>query len=371
MPEILNQEEMYINNNYGPTPPRHPSSLPPPIHLNRLQKEPRAKLTTSFVNASKSPYFVNSDVYKTDKDNNNTTISIKQQATNMLKHIPYLPQQQQQSQSQSQQPASDTLMFGFDEEYDDVTKMMNDEIGYQDIYTFHPSGILTLHRCWIAKIVVKKRENGRNLEKLDLSLKKESIAEWKVARNSDWDTVQTMIDDEPLSVQEKKKKSNRKLFWLSNAEITTYPLDEPPIWSHRQFLFQTFKSDSLKKSLKSGVIPTTDTLVMPKEMPEPVSSRIDRVRKTTTRITNGAVEENMDDALAELEGKRYRIYITYPFLINRYRQSIKSNANLFFSYRINQQQSCNDRKMVIHQCQRNPWCLFIQVIHRQEFVRVL
>lgn len=371
MPEILNQEEMYINNNYGPTPPRHPSSLPPPIHLNRLQKEPRAKLTTSFVNASKSPYFVNSDVYKTDKDNNNTTISIKQQATNMLKHIPYLPQQQQQPQSQSQQPASDTLMFGFDEEYDDVTKMMNDEIGYQDIYTFHPSGILTLHRCWIAKIVVKKRENGRNLEKLDLSLKKESIAEWKVARNSDWDTVQTMIDDEPLSVQEKKKKSNRKLFWLSNAEITTYPLDEPPIWSHRQFLFQTFKSDSLKKSLKSGVIPTTDTLVMPKEMPEPVSRRIDRVRKTTTRITNGAVEENMDDALAELEGKRYRIYITYPFLINRYRQSIKSNANLFFSYRINQQQSCNDRKMVIHQCQRNPWCLFIQVIHRQEFVRVL
>jgi hypothetical protein len=38
-------------------------------------------------------------------------------------------------------------------------------------------------------------------------------------------------------------------------------------------------------------------------MPEPISSRIDRVKKTSTRIADNNAEENMDDALAELEGK--------------------------------------------------------------------
>ncbi|KAG1453622.1 hypothetical protein G6F56_007522 [Rhizopus delemar] len=280
-PEILGHVHSKVNNNHY-SPFIHKTSLSPPTTLGsvarikqrrrmpelkeeeipvpRLQKEPRAKLTTCFVNASQPPYFVNNEVQK--------DLSIKQQATHMLKNIPYLPPQ----------PPSD-LMFGFDEEYEDASKMMNDEIGYQDLYTFHPNGILTLHRCWVAKMATQDR--------LDLSLKKESVAEWKVARDSDWDPLMA-----PMKIEEKKEK--HVLFWLSNAEITTFPLDQQPIWSHRQFIFQTFQ-----KNIK-GEMPVTETLVMPKEMPEPVSSRIDRVRKTTTRIAND-IEENMEDALQELE----------------------------------------------------------------------
>ncbi|KAI9248359.1 hypothetical protein EDC94DRAFT_625046 [Helicostylum pulchrum] len=287
----------------------------PPITSSRstINKERRAKITSMFVSATKVPYLMNnSHIYNAKSMNenaNNASVgSIKQQATSMLSsfgssmsHLSYSPSQGQ-AQKSKWNDKSDTLMFGFDEEYDDSAKMINDEIGYQDLYSFHPDGILTLHRCWVVKTVVKKRENGRNLEKLDLSLREEDVAEWRVARNSDWDQVKL-----PLEPTTKKKKpvykKNSKKLWLSNAEITTYASvpDDAPLWTQHQFKFQTFKEKDLQRVLNAGIIPATETMVMLKGMPEPVSSRIDRVRKTTTRIANDNVEENMEDALAELE----------------------------------------------------------------------
>ncbi|KAF1799995.1 hypothetical protein FB192DRAFT_1449478 [Mucor lusitanicus] len=337
----------YSHGYYGPTPPQYiPSMMPPPsaiIHRN-ISKEPRAKIVAMFVTASKSPYLVNNSVYKnslsshnslssnSDSPNANPLGSIKQQATSMLSsfgsnlsHLPYLPTStsQQAKKWDRNNSSSDTLMFGFDEEYDDSTKMINDEVGYQDMYSFHPDGVLTLHRCWVAKTVVKKRENGRTLEKLDLSLKEEDVAEWRVARNADWDQVRLSVDPalavgEEEDLQGSKKKKNKassqsqkqtfavdtrkKKLWLSNAEITTYTNDEPALWTHHQFSFQTYHdTKDLQRVLNAGMIPKTDTMIMLKGMPEPVSSRIDRVRKTTTRIANDSVEENMDDAIAELE----------------------------------------------------------------------
>lgn len=305
---------------YGPTPPHY---IPPPtIPRTNTNKEPRAKITCTFVTATKSPYLVNnSHVYNgksvptSESSSPSNTPSIKQQATSMLSsfgssisHIPYLPNQQQQ-QKTKWNDKSDTLMFGFDEEYDDSAKMLNDEVGYQDLYSFHPDGILTLHRCWVAKTVVKKRENGRNLEKLDLSLKEEDVAEWRVARNGDWDQVKLSLDPKEPTKKEPSIKNTKKL-WLSNAEITTYASihDDPPLWTHHQFSFQTFeKQNDLQRILNAGIIPSTNTMIMLKGMPEPVSSRIDRVRKTTTRIANDNVEENMEDALAELEGNPFFI----------------------------------------------------------------
>jgi hypothetical protein len=384
---------------YGPTPPHYIPAMPivpQQSGTNIMQqkgstsKEPRAKITAMFVTATKSPYLVNnSSVYNYNKGGVTTTTattttsttsttdssttstynspnftgSIKQQASSMLSsfgsgmsHLPYLPSasvgssvQQQLTKKWNQQDKSDTLMFGFDEEYDDSAKMMNDEIGYQDLYSFHPDGILTLHRCWVGKTVVKKRENGRNLEKLDLSLREEDVAEWKVARNSDWDQVKLSIasptppsppttpsaeeeveasSSPPSSPPQQTKKKNKnkpkqpelpptplykqtpvnKKLWLSNAEITTYATTEDPaaLWTHHQFSFQTYKEKNekeLQKILNSGLIPSTNTMIMLKGMPEPVSSRIGRVSKTNTRIANDKVEDNMEVALAELEGK--------------------------------------------------------------------
>ncbi|CAO0790042.1 unnamed protein product [Mucor circinelloides] len=245
----------YSHGYYGPTPPQYiPSMMPPSsaiIHRN-ISKEPRAKIVAMFVTASKSPYLVNNSVYKSnllshnslssnsDLPNANPLGSIKQQATSMLSsfgssmsHLPYMPTSgsQQSKKWDKNNSSSDTLMFGFDEEYDDSTKMINDEVGYQDMYSFHPDGVLTLHRCWVAKTVVKKRENGRTLEKLDLSLKEEDVAEWRVARNADWDQVRLSVDSSspPSPTEESNNESqgskrkrtrptatarNRPLLWI-------------------------------------------------------------------------------------------------------------------------------------------------------------
>ncbi|KAI8058653.1 uncharacterized protein B0P05DRAFT_559344 [Gilbertella persicaria] len=293
MPGFLQEEVAnkypngYSHGYYGPTPPHYVSALPRTPPTPSL-KEPRAKLRSMFV--TKSPSFVH---HKHAHPSDHPFVSMKQQASHMLSsfHLPYLPQQPQPHKS-----AHETLVFGFDEEYDDAAKMINDEIGYQDMYSFHPDGVLTLHRCWVAKTVIKKRENGRVLEKLDLSLKEEDVAEWRVARNADWDQVK---------FNKKKPKQQESLppkkTWLSNAEITTYMPDEPALWTYHQFSFQTYHTKDLPSILNAGNIPTTDTMIMLKGMPEPVSSRMDRVSKTTTRITNNNAEENMEDALAELE----------------------------------------------------------------------
>lgn len=319
----MSQDDLVkFSNNYayyGPTPPHYIPPVTVPRTSSSNNKEPRAKITCAFVTATKSPYLVNnSHIYQKGSSSDTSSLpqtSIKQQATSMLSsfgssmsHIPYLPngQQQQQQQKTKWNDKSDTLMFGFDEEYDDSAKMINDEIGYQDLYSFHPDGILTLHRCWVAKTVVKKRENGRNLEKLDLTLKEEDVAEWRVARNSEWEQVKLNLVETP--VKKPNKPHHPKKLWLSNAEITTYANvhDEPPLWGLHQFSFQTFeKLGDLQRILNAGIIPPTETMIMLKGMPEPVSSRIDRVRKTTTRIANDNVEENMEDALAELEGKSF------------------------------------------------------------------
>jgi hypothetical protein len=366
--KYANQQQQVINGfphgYYGPTPPHYTVPAIPSLYSSRVtNKEPRAKITTMFVTPTRSSYLVNNSMYKSNHPSSHTSLSshsdspslgsvnpivgsIKQQATSMLSsfgssmsNISYLPNQQPQQQlakKWDKTSTSDTLMFGFDEEYDDSAKMINDEIGYQDLYSFHPDGILTLHRCWIAKTVVKKRENGRNLEKLDLSVKEEDVAEWRVARSADWDQVrltaanidqQTSEDSEdqhasttankkktkkqkakeqPFATSTLEKPRNNKRLWLSNAEITTYANlpDDPALWTYHQFSFQTYQdTKDLQRLLHAGIIPNTDTMIMLKGMPEPVSSRIDRVRKTTTRIANDSVEENMEDALAELEGK--------------------------------------------------------------------
>ncbi|KAI9483370.1 MAG: hypothetical protein EXX96DRAFT_557957 [Benjaminiella poitrasii] len=373
------QDDLMMNNNKQQpfNVGYHPNGAPHYFATNTLSRAPReplprAKLTTMFVTVTKSPYYylINNSNSQSPHHSNNTSSTsldgimtnyqplvgtIRQQATQMLSSFGSSMSNNLLSSGSQQGTASNTkvqsnlnngsanndnaLMFGFDEEYDDATtKMMNDgeDIGYQDLYSFHPDGILTLHRCWITKTVIKKREKGRNVEKLDLSVKEEDVAEWRVARSSDWEEVKwtvptpdailqptttTSQKEESPTHKKRQKKSpvvpkeenqdtshtqkKKKVVWLSNAEIATYGIalaEDPPLWTRHQFSFQTYQAhQDLKSLLDADVIPNTNTMILLKGMPEPVSSRIDRVSKTTTRIANHHVEENIDDAIAELE----------------------------------------------------------------------
>ncbi|KAI8886992.1 hypothetical protein K501DRAFT_213041 [Backusella circina FSU 941] len=203
--------------------------------------------------------------------------------------------------------SNDPLMFGFDDEEldDDDDKMMSDEMGYQDIYSFHPDGFLTLHRCWVAKVVVRKRESHRVFDKTDFSIKEEDVAEWRVSRNSEWDQVMMPSVAKAPSRYDPEVAPPPQKRWLSNAEINTCA-DRPALWTHQQFSFQTYNDtgNELQRLLGAGRVPPTNKIVMLKGLPEPISSRLDRVKKMSSRITtlgDDDMNENLDDALAELE----------------------------------------------------------------------
>ncbi|CAO3639624.1 unnamed protein product [Cunninghamella blakesleeana] len=127
-----------------------------------------------------------------------TLTSIKNQASTLVSQVSsYLPHTQR-DWTWAKDKSNDNRMFGFEEEEsslddDTATKMINDSTGYQDVYSLHPTGILTLHRLWVTKSMVKKRVQGRMVGKWDLSVREEDIAEWQIARNSDWEEVKIPI----------------------------------------------------------------------------------------------------------------------------------------------------------------------------------
>ncbi|ORZ18750.1 hypothetical protein BCR42DRAFT_449894 [Absidia repens] len=352
--------------------------------------------------------------------------SLKNQASTIVSQVSsYLPSNASSSQrmgdwTSAKDKTSDNRMFGFDEEEssldndDAVTKMTNDNTGYQDVYSFHPQGVLTLHRLWITKTMVRKKVQGRTVGKWDLSIKEEDIAEWQIARRTDWQQVGISLetslslsspspthsssaspaeqreedetengdntsadtgkdrdtvtptkssnkskkkqhqqqnrnnnstnrddkahDDVILEQQQQQQQHQRPTTqqphssstnnnqWLSHAEIMTYavsnsnnhhssssspsPSDshESTLWSSPQFSFQVYSDEKtngtrLRAMLASGVVPPTEPVAVRSETPEPYSSRINRVGKTTAkaRSLENQEEEYMEDALAELE----------------------------------------------------------------------
>lgn len=292
----------------------HPPSQASQVHPSRSA---HVKLATAFLHPSRPPYLLhgNKPIRSQSLSSATSLDSLKQHASTgfnaMLSSLGSSINTSDTSQSNRSQhawisandKANDNRLFGFDEEesssaLEDEYKLHSDDtVGYQDMYSIHPEGILTLHRCWVTKLTVKKREHTRVVEKIDLNVKQEDIAEWAVARKTDWKEVK-------IAFPEGTELTKRHRPWLSFAEINTYPSYEIPLWAYTQFSFQTFtKHDKeLEEALwNQDEIPPTEIVSVRLNMPEPYSSRIDRVNKTMTRTANQG-EENLDDACAELEG---------------------------------------------------------------------
>lgn len=96
-------------------------------------------------------------------------------------------------------------VFGFDEETGDDPAVEEgsqkkngesaaEEIGYQDLLSFHPGGTLTLHRCWVGIGATKRREGSRVIETKELIVWEEDVAEWKVVRRAEWEEVKISME---------------------------------------------------------------------------------------------------------------------------------------------------------------------------------
>ncbi|ORX50916.1 hypothetical protein DM01DRAFT_1337518 [Hesseltinella vesiculosa] len=248
--------------------------------------------------------------------------SFRQQASTLVSQVSsYLPQAAQKDWSWSREKSNGDRVFGFDEEQsaleDDLTttKIINDHTGYQDVYSFHPTGYLTLHRLWITKSLVKKRVQGRLVGKWDLTVREEDVAEWQVARGPQWDQVKPPVQaaaKEPhcLSTSASAASSGNTISWLSHAEIMTYAPTKPPLWAFSQFSFQVYQgvsspttsASSKSKQPLQPLVPPSQPVVVRADTPEPYASRLTRVGMTNAKARSvDADDQYMDDALAELE----------------------------------------------------------------------
>ena len=197
--------------------------------------------------------------------------------------------------------SDDARIFGFDEEQQQEEEDRPLAMAHRDLFSIHPDGILTLHRCCMTETLVQTREHGRAVERLELITKESDVAEWHVARYPNWDQVKQSLEKASSSTTVSKHG------WLSCAEIATYDNSslEQPIWMAPGFSMHVFTGDAIGEQLNQGTIPPTQVLDFKRDMPEPYNIRVNRVGKTSVAIASkeGRVEgEALDNALNELKG---------------------------------------------------------------------
>ncbi|GES84686.1 autophagy-related protein 18f-like isoform X1 [Rhizophagus clarus] len=203
-----------------------------------------------------------------------------------------------------------------------------EDIGYQDMLSFHPTGILTLHRVWMEGIVVGEQDSSRqggNQESnnlitmagtplagtplagsaaavanvgralvggastvvggitgvtrkeagsLDMITNYDDVAEWQLVRSNNWAEVKNVFETPKLHTESDmlvKKDSNNK--WLANAEIATHTSSRtslpPSLWANPQFTFQTFLPGH-KETIRKGEIPRSKKIEIRRDVVEHV-----------------------------------------------------------------------------------------------------
>ncbi|RUS18593.1 hypothetical protein BC937DRAFT_88583 [Endogone sp. FLAS-F59071] len=248
-------------------------------------------------------------------------------------------------------------VFGFDEEAGDDpaveegsqrrnSESAAEETGYQDLLSFHPGGMLTLHRCWVGIGPTRRREGSRVIESKELIVWEEDVAEWKVVRGAEWEEVKVPMEvgcaaprkdsdfSKPFHAGTKLRRSNSGSslnsfistngtslngapgthgghLWLANAEISTYFANDVPLWQSPQFSFQTYVSEGYQDAVRVGRMPETKRVVIRREVPEPYGSRSGRIagkgRETLGERGEGGGEDGEENdadaegALAELQ----------------------------------------------------------------------
>ncbi|PKY47972.1 hypothetical protein RhiirA4_404025 [Rhizophagus irregularis] len=207
-------------------------------------------------------------------------------------------------------------------EVEDFSKQ--EDIGYQDILSFHPTGILTLHRVWMEGIVVGEQDSssrqGGNQElnnlitmagtplagsaaavanvgralvggattvvggitgvtrkeagSLDMVTNYDDVAEWQLVRSNNWAEVKNVFETPKLLTEGDiivKRDSNNK--WLANAEIATHTSSRtslpPSLWANPQFTFQTFLPGH-KETIRKGEIPRSKKIEIRRDVIEHV-----------------------------------------------------------------------------------------------------
>ncbi|RIA88639.1 hypothetical protein C1645_826048 [Glomus cerebriforme] len=232
-----------------------------------------------------------------------------------------------------------------------------EDIGYQDLLSFHPAGILTLHRIWIEGIVVGEQDSfsrqGGNQESnnlitmagtplagsaaavanvgralvggattvvggitgvarkeagsLDMITNYDDVAEWQLIRSNHWAEVKNVFEP-PKQFTEgdilAKRDGNNK--WLANAEIATHTSSRtslpPSLWSSPQFTFQTFLPGHTE-TIRKGEVPCSKKIEVRRDVVEHVEM-VDEVNGGTDSLgINGWVNNGENNYGSHVHGR--------------------------------------------------------------------
>lgn len=312
---VDNRASSYTYNNNNNTGIESPITPPPPPSLSALSSTPDSavRLATLFLPVTKIPYHHHHQKESSPVYSSSGLPWLKNQANQ-------LGQGMMDAAMGRRRWSDDARIFGFDEEQQQQQEDGDEEdrplaVAHRDLFSIHPDGILTLHRCCMTETLVRTREHGRTVERLELVTKQSDVAEWHVARYPDWAQVK-----QPLVLVKTTSSSSKTTTaattahgWLSCAEITTYDInnmEQPPIWMTPGFTMHVFSGGDkeVKEQLKEGTIPETKVLDFKRDIPEPYNIRVNRVGKTSIAIASkeGRIEgEALDNALSELKGRSY------------------------------------------------------------------
>ncbi|KAG9285896.1 hypothetical protein G9A89_013321 [Geosiphon pyriformis] len=220
--------------------------------------------------------------------------------------------------------ASTQTYLGYDEDEEDIPQGKS---GYQDILSFHPAGILTLHRLRMEAVLlggeqgIQGKDDGTTMmgisgvpltgsaaavanmgrvivggaagvvgmgmgigmgaagrkdstrpgePMLDLVVKYEDIVEWNLLRQPNWSQVKNVLETSQLVMDGEnatKRETGKK--WLAHAEIATHTISRtslpPPLWLSQQFSFQTYLPGHLD-AIQKGQVPSAKKLEIKREV---------------------------------------------------------------------------------------------------------
>lgn len=320
---------------------------PPPPFLSALSSPPfwscdsAVRLATLFLPVTKIPYHHHRH---------------QKESSSVYSGLPWLKNQANQLGQGMMDAAmgrrrwsDDARIFGFDEEQQQQQEEDEEDrplaVAHRDLFSIHPDGILTLHRCCMTETLVRTREHGRAVERLELVTKQSDVAEWHVARYPDWAQVkQPLLLVKTISSSSKNSTTTTAAAaahgWLSCAEITTYDInnmEQQPIWMTPGFSMHVFSGGDKKvveEQLNEGMIPETTILDFKRDIPEPYNIRVNRVGKTSIAIASkeGRIEgEALDNALNELKGRSCEHPYSVHFVNIGYQDNLSSAMKTSFS----------------------------------------
>ncbi|CAH1760359.1 3050_t:CDS:10 [Entrophospora sp. SA101] len=212
---IFHQQQHFDNQVQYMQQQSLPSQLPLVIPHHHLRKPPG--ICFKFIPSLSSTTSSKSSLSNDNKINKHLNANLHEKR--QVRKRSSIPNPSSPSVTSASLSPSSSSAQSYNSNYHQQTEKLED-VGYQDLWSFHPTGVLTLHRVWLESVILGGQLAGG------------AAAVANVGR---------VLVDGATGVVNMDVVGNK---WLANAEIETYTNSRlslpPPLWECPQFTLQIF-----------------------------------------------------------------------------------------------------------------------------------